>query len=196
MHVRTTALTSTVAVALAVFTACAPSDASPPVDDAPSLEASATEAREAGASEEQVAVLESGEIAFEDYEAAMNRAYACMRDAGVTVDVVGVRSYHGVTVLDATMVAPEGGDAVVDECYLEHARYVDAYWQVSSPDAVAYDERRATALKPLLRDCLTQRDVDWPADASFDELARLALDPGASAEENCLDAVGYSTWDG
>jgi len=161
------------------------------------LEASAAEARAARVDDDQLELLESGTVTYEDYELAMNRAYDCMREAGVTVDIKGVKKYHGVTVLDATTQTADGDPAISDDCYLRHARYVDAYWQVSSPDAIAYADRRADALKPLLRDCLTERGIDWPKDASFEELGNLAFDPAAAPDEtNCLDEIGYSDWDG
>jgi hypothetical protein len=44
-------------------------------------------ARERGASEEQIAILEGGDVSFADYDAAVGRTLACLRDAGI--DVVG-----------------------------------------------------------------------------------------------------------
>jgi hypothetical protein len=170
-------------------------------DDAPSatlspLESAADSARAGGADAAQVAVLESGTVEFEDYESAMNRAYECMRAGGVEVVVHGVTPHHGVTVLDVAIESSPEADALADDCYHRHAEYVDAYWQVSSPDAVAYDERRAVALTPPLRQCLTEHDIDWPKDASFTELSNLAFGPGTDPAANCLDEIGYSEWDG
>ncbi len=146
--------------------------------------------------QEQISILESG-VEFEDYELAMSRAYECMRDAGITVDVRGVRTYHGVAILDTATSSTNAEAALVDHCYERHARYVDAYWQVSSPDAVAYAERRATTLKPLLQKCLTRKGIDWPVDASFEDLSALAFGPQQDLREfNCLDDIGYSDWDG
>ncbi len=184
----------------AVAGCSAGSTATPPAETSPSeaspLEASAAQARDAGVDADQLDVLESGAVEFEDYELAMNRAYECMRDAGATVDVRGVKRYHGVTVVDASTQEPAGSAGVVDDCYRRHAQYVDAYWQASSPDAVAYAERRAVALRPALRDCLTEQGVDWPEDASFGDLTNLAFGPGLDPESNCLEQIGYPAWDG
>ncbi|GIG20910.1 hypothetical protein Cch01nite_16340 [Cellulomonas chitinilytica] len=183
---------------VAVLSACSPTstpDAVPTSGLSP-LEQSAASAREAGVDEAQLAILESGSVGFEDYELAMNRAYECMRAAGVDVDVRGVKPYHGVTILDVTIEGGGHADALAEDCYERHARYVDAYWQVSSPDAVAYAERRAVALKPALQQCLTDQDVDWPQDASFEELGNLAFGPGTDPEQSCFEQIGYSQWEG
>jgi len=184
---------------LGTLTACSTANDSSPAEttaETSPLESSAAQARAAGVDEAQLAVLESGAVEFEDYETAMNRAYDCMREAGATVDVRGTKSYHGVTVIDATTQALDAGDAAVDDCYTRHALYVDSYWQVSSPDAVAYAERRAVALTPALRECLTGQGVDWPRDASFEELSNLAFGPDLDPASNCLERIGYPTWEG
>ncbi len=190
-------MSALVAVGVAASVAACGSSADTSAAATSPVEAAAAQARESGAAQDQLDILESGEVTFEQYELAMNRAYECMREAGVTVDVKGVKKYHGVTVIDATTQGDDEATAVADDCYLRHARFVDAYWQVSSPDAVAYADRRAAALKPLLQDCLTARGIDWPSDASFDDLANLAFDPAAmTGNSNCLDEIGYSEWDG
>jgi len=179
-------------------TACGPAATpdDPPATAVSPLESAAVSARAAGADPAQIAILESGTVAFEDYESAMNRAYECMRAGGVDVTVNGATPYHGVTVLDVAIESGGDADGIADDCYERHARFVDEYWQVSSPGAVDYDERRAVALKPLLQQCLTEHDIDWPQDASFTELGDLAFGPGTDPAENCLDEVGYSVWDG
>jgi hypothetical protein len=184
---------------LGAMTACSAGTAAPvetTSGETSALESAAAQARAAGVDEDQLAILESGAVDLEEYEAAMNRAYDCMREAGATVDARGTKSYHGVTILDATTQALDAGDAAVDDCYTRHALYVDSYWQVSSPGAVAYAERRAVALTPALRECLTGQGVDWPQDASFEELSNLAFGPDLDPASNCLERIGYPTWEG
>jgi hypothetical protein len=188
---RAVALLAVASGAVAAVSGCA----GPGADLSP-LEEAAIKAQDAGVDADQLEVLQSGEIGFEEYEAAMNRAYDCMREAGITVDLRGTKQYHGVTILDATTSTKAVGSGREADCYERHARYVDAYWQVESPDAVAYAARREVALRPALQQCLTDRGIDWPQDASFTELSDLAFGPGTDPAANCLDEIGYSEWVG
>ena len=166
----------------------------------------ATQARQAkDVDPEQVAVFDDGDVTYEEYEAAMNRSFECMRDAGLRVNVVGTKTQNGVTVLNYTVsgtttgtdLAGPAGRGLNEGCYARAARYVDSYWQVSSDDAVAYFERRAAALAPPLRACLTDAGADYPTDASFDELLHVA---GQLWEKDqttdCIGEIGYSSWNG
>lgn len=191
----------TVALTAACSAGPASSDSTPtgPVD----IAAQARQAK--GVDPEQVAVFDDGDVTYDEYETAMNRAFDCMRDAGLKVVVSGTKTQNGVTVLNFTIagtssetdLAGPTGRKLQDECYDRAARYVDSYWQVSSDDAVAYFERRAAALAPLLRACLTNAGGDFPADASFDDLIHIAVrltekDPAS----DCMGDIGYSSWRG
>jgi hypothetical protein len=166
----------------------------------------ATQARQAkGVDPEQLAVFDDGDVTYDEYETAMGRAFDCMRDGGLKVVVAGTKTQNGVTVLSYTIagtsretdLAGPAGRKLQDDCYDRAARYVDSYWQVSSDDAVAYFERRAAALTPPLRTCLTDAGGDFPADASFDELLHVAVDlTEKDPASDCIGEIGYSSWQG
>jgi len=167
-----------------------------------------TQARQAkDVDPEQLTVFDDGDVTYDEYEGAMNRAFECMRDAGLRVAVAGTTTQNGVTVLNYTVagttsqtdLAGPAGRGLQDDCYDRAARYVDSYWQVASDDAVAYFERRAAALAPPLRACLTDAGRDFPADASFDDLLHIAVelqesDPDPASD--CIGVIGYASWRG
>jgi hypothetical protein len=186
---------------LAIAAALAGCSPSTPATTAPSPDAVAgamAAAKAAGADPSQIALFEDGAISYADYETAINRYASCARDAGYTVTIDGTRSSQGVTVLNYTLTVPTGKtSALSDACYDKFAKFVDMYWQASSPDAIAFSDRREKALKPQLRDCLSKYKVDVPADASFDELIKAAVDHlQKDGSQNCMDDIGYGAWQG
>jgi hypothetical protein len=167
-----------------------------------------------GGDADELAAFSDRTITYDEYEAAMTRAFDCERALGATVTVTGTKKEEGVTRIEATTTARSADAKALDDCYTHHAQAVDMYWQVSSPDAVAFQERRSAALLPALRDCLTRHGVDWAKDESFHELmakgvtgrqgddagstdGAVTLDSGSSgAQLDCPAEIGYASWDG
>lgn len=201
---RSVAGAAVTAVLLAAVGACAA-----PVDEGVGEQdpaaAVAQEARAAGADAAQVAALDDGEVTYEEYEAAMTRAFACMREQGFQVDVRGTRPYNGVPVLDfqvrgttaGTSLDTDAGRALLEDCTTRHSTHVEGFWQTLSPDAVAFTERRDAALRPLLRTCLEDNDVDVPDDASMQDMVASATDLLVRTDGvDCMTEIGYPTWTG
>ena len=162
-------------------------------------------ARAAGASDEQLVALDDGDVTYAEYETAMNRAFDCMRDANLAVNVAGTKSYHGTTILDYSVISrgaatDSAGSASRDlesGCYDREARFVDMYWQTSTADAVVWNARRDAALGPVLRACVEKDGADVPDDASFADLIHTATDLTQSdPSSDCMGDIGYSTWNG
>lgn len=156
------------------------------------------DARAAGADPAQIALFADGVIDYADYEMAMNNYASCAEDAGLTVTRGDTFVSQGVTLLSVVVDLPTGESRdLANDCYDRNAKFVDIYWQTESPDAVAYSDRRAKALKPQLQECLKGYQVDFPDDASFDELIDLSNKHLAEIEtENCMSDIGYMTWQG
>lgn len=194
-HLGKAAAVLATAVILAGCSRGEPTESSASID---SLAATVAEARAAGADPDQIALFDDGTITYSDYETAMNRFIKCATDAGYTVPLGGAVMRNGVTVLDYSIQAPSGTDiALADACFDQHARYVDEYWQNSSPDAIAYSERRDAALMAPLKECLAGYGEQYADDASFDELVSIAITHlTANENENCLHDIGYSSWQG
>jgi hypothetical protein len=203
-------------VAVAVLAACSSSPSSPdaPADDP--VVAAAAAARAHGADQSQVDVFADGHVTYDEYEQAMTRAFECQRALGATVSVTGTVEKGGVTRIQYTTTTGGADTAALDDCYTRFAQAVDMYWQVSSPDALAFQEQRAAALMPALRECLTEHGVDWSDDESFHDLlakgvrgqqvteapeggselpATVTADDGGPAF-NCPLEIGYPDWAG
>lgn len=213
-------MASRLAAAGVLVLVCALAGCSSGEDDSgatgPSAAASAAQAaaRAAGADDEQIAAFDDGEITFEEYEDALGRAFTCMRDAGATVDVSSAAVRQGVTQIGYRVSGSGDSTRLAEECYEHLARYVDEHWQVSSPDAVEFDRRRAEALLPTLRDCLTSRGVDWSSDETFydllvkddvpsdaetaaaDDSGTTTLGQQSPARPACVEEIGFATWSG
>lgn len=155
-------------------------------------------AAQAGAGPEQIAVLADGVVTYDEYEQSLERAFACMRDAGSTVNVSAPKQLNGVTVLPFTFSAADDAQRdAADACFLRHAEFVDTYWQVGSPDAVAFEERRSAALLPALRECLDEHGVDWAEDETFEDLvSKSVTKPSDPVQFNCMAEIGYMKWSG
>ncbi len=168
-------------------------DAAPPVT---AVEA----ARQAGAGAAQLKLLEDGDVNYADYESAISAAVDCMRGQGYAVTVSAPQEKDGVAFIPYDIAVDDAAGqtmSAADQCYVEHAQFVDQFWQVESPDVVAFRERREAALLPALRECLTKYDVDWAQDETFAELARRAFPEGGATDDpvNCLYEIGYAEWD-
>lgn len=162
-------------------------------------------ARAAGADPSQIEILQDGVVTFEEYEAAMLRSLECMRGHGFDVRVNGTKPSDGVEVLDFEVrpTSPElefsNEDAVakVEECRDVWSAEVDAFWQVWSPDAVAFAERRDAAVAPAMRACLEEHGVTVADDATMRDMILASTDlQSKDADVDCVDESGYLTWQG
>lgn len=198
MQPNTLARAATILAIAAALAGCSSSTPSAPAATADAVAGGMAAAKAAGADPSQVELFADGAISYADYETAINRYASCARDAGYTVTIAGTRASQGVTVLNYTLAVPTGKTPdLADACYDKYAKFVDTYWQASSPDAIAFSDRREKALKLQLRDCLARYKVDVPDDASFDELVKSAVDHLQKDEsQNCMVDVGYGTWQG
>jgi hypothetical protein len=151
--------------------------------------------------ESQIEVLQADEVTFAQYQGAIGRSLDCMQDAGMQVVTNDVIRQNGKDLVSYAVAAGTLADSeavdVQDECYARYARYVDEFWQMSTPEALAYEERRADALRDPLAECLTGYGVDVPADASFRDLLVLdAQHAQVQQDQSCYDDLGISTWEG
>jgi len=192
-----------VALAVSACAACSSSDDAQSNADksAEALSGELAQARAAGVDQSQLDVLAATSIAFEQYKSSMDRALDCMRESGLQVVNSDVVRSNGQDIINysvgAGTVAEDQAQAVQADCYKRFAQYVDEYWQTSTPQGLAYEERRAAALSDPLSSCLDSYGVDVAADASFHDLVVAASKHAqAKQDEDCLSDVSYSTWEG
>lgn len=162
-------------------------------------------AQEAGASEEQLAVLErareSGEVSFEEYSAAVGRALRCLREAGVAVQDHGVDSHQGlekrsysVPIEAADRRTPLGYS--VHRCVAEHSFWVERAYQLQ-PSSVEEKEAHFAEYRDAILDCLANNDIDVPDE--WAEASRADLNEAFRGDRQkqkvyggCLHESGYS----
>lgn len=153
-------------------------------------------AREGGASEEQIAVLESGEIAFADYERAVANTLACLREAGI--DVVGgdVTEQRGFPEIQYSFAGSSPGRsdeqtlALADECMNRHSLFIEAEYQ-TSPVALEALEERFTPYRALMVDCIRENGGEVDDDAAREAVLLAAFATQEASGVDCLVESGY-----
>lgn len=168
---------------------------------AQALSGALAEARTAGVDQTQIDALSGKSVTFEQYKGSVDRALDCMRTAGLQIVSNEIARYNGQDVVSYTVasgsVADDQAQTVNGDCYKKFAQYVDQFWQTSTVQELDYDARRTTALREPLAACLDKYGVDVVDHPSFHDLVVAASQHVQSKQdEDCLNDVGYSTWEG
>ncbi len=122
-----------------------------------------------------------------------------MRDTGALVATKGTHVVEGKTLVDYSVEIPDDVDGLLDEtdaCYERHAALVDMFWQAAGTEGLDFDRRRDAALKPAMQECLSRHDVGWAAGDSMDELLAKSIELLESTQADCIEEIGYPTWQG
>lgn len=138
-------------------------------------------ARARGASEEQIEVLERGDISFADYDAAVGRTLTCLRDAGI--DVVGgeVTEARGFPEIQYSFVGSSAGRtdeqtlALADECINANSFFIEGAYQMS-PAAIEAQDARFEPYRPVIVECIRANGGE--------------VEDGAGREQVLLAAIG------
>jgi len=155
-------------------------------------------ARSGGADADQLAVLESGNVTFEQYQAAVDRTITCMRDAGI--DVVGdaVTETRGFPEIQYSFATSSPGrtdeqtTAIADDCIDSHSKFVEAAYQ-NAPGALEAQELQFDTYRPAIIECLRQNGVDIDDDAPPHDIFSAA---GPLWEDKAVDCVAESGFGG
>ena len=147
------------------------------------------------ASEEQLAILEDGEVTFEEYAVAVGRSLSCMEAAGITVEGPTKTDERGFTELRYSHNASSPGRtddetlAVADACLHEHSMVVEMMYQTSDHAVEAQDalfEEKRDALVACLEDNGSEIDPD----ASRNEVTLAAVHLFVDGGADCLTEAG------
>lgn len=140
---------------------------------------------------EQLAVLETGEVDFAAYEAAVGRTVSCMRQAGIDVvgtDPVETKGFPEILYSYAAS-SPGRTDAQTDEvaqaCIRRHSMYIEAAY-ANSPAVREALFAQFDVKKDLIIDCLTGLGFDVDEDATADELNELIVSGMEQGAGSCL----------
>lgn len=148
-------------------------------------------ARERGASAEQLAVLESGTVTFEQYQAAVDLSIACIRDAGIEVIGDAVTEQSGLPSIEYSFAVKSPGrsdeqtQAIADECMLVNSQFVEAAYR-TSPGAVEARQGQIDKYRPTIVKCLRDNGVDIADDAALPDLL---AESGSLWEAKKIDCV-------
>jgi hypothetical protein len=140
------------------------------------------------------AALSDGKVTIDEYHAAMEHYFSCVRKSGYTVEGIEERKKSGVLQViyriqgDYTLSA----DAL-QTCYSDTAEAVDAYWQTSSPGALAFQAHREKALNAPLMACLRKHNLATSTVKTFEQ-GVVAAQQAAVTGGGCLDEIGFNTW--
>jgi hypothetical protein len=116
-------------------------------------------ARERGASEEQIAVLQGGDVSYADYDAAVGRTLACMRDAGIEVVGGQVSEARGFPEIPYSFAGSSAGRtdeqtlALADQCINTHSFFIEGAYQMS-PAALEAQDARFEPYRAAIVECI------------------------------------------
>jgi hypothetical protein len=157
-------------------------------------------AQESDVDQSQVDILAKEAITFSDYEAAMNNMFSCMREQGVEVLNVGKETVAGQDRIVFNVIDDTGDGHVTgiwDSCEQHYSYWVTYFWETSTPLILERKYRMRDALTEPLRECLIGYGIDFPLDASWDELTAAASQHLYSdPDEDCLSDIGVNDWEG
>jgi hypothetical protein len=145
-------------------------------------------AREAGASEAQVALLADGLLTFAEYEQAVLAMVACSRLEGVEVVALGIDRSGGYPVVNYAIPAEVAGMteqvvlAKVDGCAATHSANTEIIWQLG--------HSRTDEKFEKLYQCLEANGVEF-IEGELSEAMQAAVELLDSGGADCLGDAGF-----
>lgn len=159
------------------------------------------DARDAGASDAQVATLEhavsTGSVVIEEVREAARRTVSCMQAAGLDARYDERTLSHGVVVPGYLVdVAPDQDvDAEVESCDEREFHWISKTYQLQ-PSSIEAAEQFVEQRAPAIRACLERNGVTTRADDSGHDLATTssrAMNESGGAV-SCLAEAGVDVW--
>ena len=145
-------------------------------------------AREAGASEAQVALLADGLLTFAEYRQAVLAMVACSRMEGIEVVALGIDRSGGYPLVNYAIPAEVAGMteqdvlAKVDGCGSTHSTNTEIIWQMAH-------SRTDEKFEKLYR-CLEANGVDF-IEGELREAMDAAVELLESGGANCISEAGF-----
>lgn len=191
-----------IALVVAASAACRSGDSLEDVEDqhgwAKTIDTILQQAQAAGAGDEQMAILEeaqaAGEVPFEVYSDAVDRALRCIREAGGQAEDRGTSESEGVLKRSYGVGAEtEAADpveflpgATVHRCIAEHSLWVEFAYQ-NQPSSVEAKEAFWEQHRDAIVACLRAEGVDVAGDEPMSELQQLSIEKYNAGEigESC-----------
>ena len=147
------------------------------------------DATNGGASDTQLEILNrslaADSVAFEDARDSAMAAVECMNNAGLEATYQEDHQDSGLVVPGYTAhvgLEDDGtNETIMATCDNQEAFWVNLLFQ-TQPSSVAYEDARIEELAPAFRECFDHYGVATDADATGQELQRLAIDEYADSD--------------
>ncbi len=154
------------------------------------------EARAAGASEAQLAVLETGKVSFAQYQQAVNLTIDCMRSHGIEVLEDQPSDKSGVMIISYSWSPTAGGggqdlQALGDQCLAENSQFVEQLYQLQ-PSSVEAREAAYRAKRAVIVDCLRTNGGTVADDAESDAARQVSWEVLDKSGVDCFQQAGLS----
>lgn len=153
-------------------------------------------ARERGASEEQIAILEGGDVSFADYDAAVGRTLTCLREAGIEVVGGQVNEARGFPEIPYSFAGSSAGRtdeqtlALADECINTHSFFIEGAYQMS-PAALEAQDARFEPYRAVIIECIRSNGGEVEDDAGREQVILAANAVQETGGVDCLTKAGY-----
>lgn len=184
------------AAALLALTGCSDNGASAPEPTATFDARLLESAREGGASDEQLTVLQGGQVTFQQYQKAVTQTVTCMRDAGIEVIGDAVTQARGFPEISYSFGSSSAGRtaeqtlAIADECIATHSMYVEQAYQ-TAPGSLEQQEAAFAPYRDPIVQCVREEGGDVPDDATAGEILVASASVEVQTGVSCTSQAGY-----
>lgn len=189
-------LAALAATALLTLTGCA-GDETAATEPSTTLDPRLLEsAREGGACDEQLAVLQGGQVTFEQYQSAVNQTAACMREAGIEVIDDTVTQPRGFPEILYSFASSSAGRtdeqtlAIADECMATHSLYVEQAY-LTAPGTLEQQEAAFAPYRDPIMTCVRENGGELPDDAPAGDILVAAASVEVQTGISCTGQSGY-----
>lgn len=157
-----------------------------------------TEAEErAKADPWQLAILEKGEVSYADYEAAVHRMMACMRDAGIDVlgpeetSRTGLRMLHYGWSPQVDGISDEQGQLLGDDCIARYSGLIEGKYQ-TQPSSLEAQEQYFVKFRPAVVECIRAHGGTVRDDPAREEAMFASFPIMDNSGVDCFEKSGVS----
>jgi len=153
-------------------------------------------AREGEADAEQLAALDDAAVTFAEYEAAVGRTLACMREAGIDVVGAEVSETRGFPEIRYSFAGSSPGRtdeqtvALADTCLNTHSRFVEGAYQ-TAPTVLEVLDARFEPYRAAIIECIRSAGGEVANDAGRETVVAAAFTVQESSGSFCLSDSGY-----
>lgn len=154
------------------------------------------DARARGANSTQLAIVESGEVSFADYQTAVTRTLSCMRDAGIGVIGDSVTNTRGYPEIMYSYAAGSEGrseaetDSISQACVTANSLFVEALYR-DSPAVLELIDAVFEPYRTAVLACVRDHNIEVDPNAPRQVIESSVLDVRSQTNFDCFRESGY-----